>query len=132
MSTRGEHIYTCRGCSKRDICGDCIRTYCFECEQIIRANHPGDICPCRDCADQRLQDELSNLKSTEIVKLSGKFARLESYLLQRIEQRRGNLRLWESGHLTPTEPDEEERAAVMRELRAAMAEAEEALKELRK
>lgn len=41
---------------------------------------------------------------------------------ERIQQHRDNLALWESGYLAPTEPDEEERTAVMRELRAAIAE----------
>src|SRR5689334_18182682 len=33
---RGEHFYTCLGCGVRDTCGDCIRTFCPECERKNR------------------------------------------------------------------------------------------------
>jgi hypothetical protein len=41
---------------------------------------------------------------------------------ERIAQHETNLQLWESGYLTPTEPDPQEREIVQRELRAAIAE----------
>ena len=45
-------------------------------------------------------------------------------IAERLQQHYDNLRLWENGFLTPTEPDPEERAAVVRELKAAIAELE--------
>jgi hypothetical protein len=43
-------------------------------------------------------------------------------IAERLAQHLENLRLWETGYLTPTEPDARERECVMRELRAAIAE----------
>jgi hypothetical protein len=50
--------------------------------------------------------------------------RLIALMRERLDQHRNNLRLWELGALTPTEPDDDERYAVMRELRAAIHELE--------
>jgi len=41
-------------------------------------------------------------------------------LVEKLEQHRENLRLWRNGYLAPTEPDPDEREAVMRELRTAI------------
>ncbi len=41
---------------------------------------------------------------------------------ERLVQHEENLRLWGNGFLNPTEPDEQERSCIMRELRAAIAE----------
>lgn len=41
-------------------------------------------------------------------------------LEERLKQHQDNLKLWENGLLTPTEPDEEERNCVMRELKASI------------
>lgn len=41
---------------------------------------------------------------------------------ERLQQHLDNLALWESGYLDPSEPDEDERACTVRELRAAIAE----------
>ncbi len=49
---------------------------------------------------------------------------LTALIRERRDQHANNLRLWEMGVLTPTEPSPEERAAVMRELRAAIQECE--------
>lgn len=57
---------------------------------------------------------------------------LRRHVRERQEQHRENLRLWKEGTLTPTEPDPEERIAVVRELKASLAELailEEILKE---
>lgn len=59
-------------------------------------------------------------------------ASIRRHLTERLNQHRDNLKLWESGFLTPTEPDEGERDAVMRELRAAIAECEMGLSKLGK
>jgi hypothetical protein len=48
-------------------------------------------------------------------------------LHERLTQHEDNLLLWENGFLTPTEPDENERDAVVRELRAAIYELNYAL-----
>ncbi len=39
---------------------------------------------------------------------------------EKIEQHRTNLGLWQSGFLTPTEPDDEERRITKAELKAAI------------
>ncbi len=52
------------------------------------------------------------------------------YVRERLQQHRENLRLWEQGVLTPTEPDADERAAVKRELRACIRELEHLLERL--
>lgn len=46
----------------------------------------------------------------------------KSHIEARLKQHSDNLHLWLSEALTPTEPEEEERAAVIRELRAAIVE----------
>ena len=45
---------------------------------------------------------------------------LSRYLCERVTQHVDNLRLWRTGFLTPTEPDEQERECVKRELKAAL------------
>ncbi len=50
------------------------------------------------------------------------FLDIRLHVHERLVQHTDNLRLWETGVLTPTEPDEHERNAVIRELRAAIAE----------
>jgi hypothetical protein len=47
---------------------------------------------------------------------------LERMIRARMEQHRENLRLWESGYLTPTEPDPEERWLIKERLRACIQE----------
>lgn len=47
-----------------------------------------------------------------------------------LQQHRDNLELWQSGHLTPTEPDPDEREAVMRELKTAIHEPEWVLEQI--
>lgn len=49
---------------------------------------------------------------------------LKSYVTERISQHYENVRLWRSGFLDPTEPDEHERECVIRELEAAIVELE--------
>lgn len=44
------------------------------------------------------------------------------YISERIAQHTDNLHLWENGYLNPTEPDEQERECVMRELKAVISE----------
>lgn len=46
--------------------------------------------------------------------------RSQGELEEKLEQHRENLRLWETGFLTPTEPDPDERTRIMTELRAAI------------
>jgi hypothetical protein len=50
--------------------------------------------------------------------------RTKAEIYARIKQHVDNLHLWEIGYLDPTEPDPIERACVMRELKAAIAELE--------
>ena len=52
------------------------------------------------------------------------FLEVRLRIAERLDQHRENLRLWEAGILTPTEPDEHERECVARELRACIAELE--------
>lgn len=47
---------------------------------------------------------------------------IAQYLSEKIAQHTDNLHLWENGYLTPTEPDEQERECVMRELKAVISE----------
>ena len=47
--------------------------------------------------------------------------RTRAEMLTKLEQHKENLQLWESGYLAPTEPDADERATIMRELKAAIA-----------
>lgn len=54
----------------------------------------------------------------------GSLSDVRRHVAERHGQHRENLRLWTQGVLTPTEPDPDERAAVIRELRAAIAELE--------
>ena len=56
--------------------------------------------------------------------------KVASVIAERLKQHRDNLHLWQSGFLAPTEPDEDERAAVMRELRAAIFELEHLVERL--
>lgn len=49
---------------------------------------------------------------------------MRNHIDERLKQHRDNLALWSNGFLDPTEPDENERIAVMRELEAAIAELE--------
>lgn len=49
---------------------------------------------------------------------------IQGYIDERIKQHTDNLQLWENGFLAPTEPDESERNAVKRELKAAISELE--------
>jgi len=51
--------------------------------------------------------------------------RVERLVSERLHQHRENLALWESGYLDPTEPYEEERHAIKRELKAAIKALEE-------
>ena len=44
----------------------------------------------------------------------------KEFILERLAQHEENLKLWLNGTLTPTEPSEEERVAVMRELKAVI------------
>ena len=41
-------------------------------------------------------------------------------ITEKLEQHKDNLRLWKNGYLAPTEPDANEREAIMRELKAAI------------
>jgi len=52
------------------------------------------------------------------------FSDIRLHVAKRLAQHLENLELWESGYLDPTEPDPEERDAVVRELKAAIAELE--------
>lgn len=45
----------------------------------------------------------------------------ECVIRDQLSWHRENLRLWENGFLTPTEPDEEERRITVAELKAAIA-----------
>lgn len=47
-------------------------------------------------------------------------AELSQLLLERVDQHKENLRLWQNGFLNPTEPDADERQCVMRELKACL------------
>lgn len=49
---------------------------------------------------------------------------MRNHIDDRLKQHRDNLAMWSNGFLDPTEPDENERNAVMRELEAAIAELE--------
>lgn len=49
---------------------------------------------------------------------------IKRHVEERLKQHRYNLALWNNGTLTPTEPDPGERAAVKRELNAAINELE--------
>jgi hypothetical protein len=46
--------------------------------------------------------------------------RLETVIRERLSQHRENLWLWQTGYLTPTEPDPEERQAVIDRLKVAI------------
>ena len=48
------------------------------------------------------------------------FCDIRLHVMERLAQHTDNLRLWESGYLDPTEPDQVERAAVKERLRAAI------------
>ena len=50
------------------------------------------------------------------------FLDLRLKIWDRLSQHTDNLRLWESGYLNPTEPDEHERECVIRELKACIVE----------
>lgn len=52
------------------------------------------------------------------------FADLEAYINERVAQHQENLRLWENGFLTPTEPDPDERRRIKAELHACISELE--------
>lgn len=52
------------------------------------------------------------------------FCEVRCHIGERLQQHYDNLRLWENGYLAPTEPDEDERRTVVRELKAAIAELE--------
>ena len=49
---------------------------------------------------------------------------IRRYVEERLDQHRENLRLWESGYLDPTEPEEEERTATKLQLKACIYELE--------
>jgi hypothetical protein len=66
--------------------------------------------------------------TADAVPTDGRLNNLLAWVKERLAQHRENLRLWENGFLTPTEPDPQERGCVVRELKAAIAELE-ALKE---
>lgn len=53
---------------------------------------------------------------------------IETLLNERLRQHRENLKLWESGYLTPTEPEEEERWLIKERLKAVILEVEYLLK----
>ena len=64
-------------------------------------------------------DYFSGFKSG--IEANGMLLRLVLKTIQeRISQHEDNLRLWENGHLTPTEPDYEERIMVMERLKASI------------
>ena len=75
---------------------------------------PNPICPwCRKRKYRGSKEELARI----LVSVNG-------HVVRRIAQHTANLDLWESGYLSPTEPDPSERESVMRELKAAINELE--------
>ena len=52
------------------------------------------------------------------------FLEVRCRIAERLQQHYDNLKLWENGYLNPTEPDEQERECVQRELKACIAELE--------
>lgn len=71
----GVHAYTCYGCGKSDLCGDCIRSYCYECEEAMRDVHPGATCPCFECrlavliAESEAEENNSSTNGTNVQKV---------------------------------------------------------------
>jgi len=57
-----------------------------------------------------------------VVNAADVLAAIVRHVRERLQQHERALALWEKGFLTPTEPDASERDAVVRELRAAIAE----------
>ena len=64
------------------------------------------------------------IEMTHSNKLKFVVSDLNRHIKERLTMHRDNLRLWQNGVLTPTEPDEEERTAVMRGLMGAINELE--------
>jgi hypothetical protein len=58
--------------------------------------------------DEALMSELIGLRA------------MRDEIVSRIKQHEDNLEQWQSGYLTPTEPDAEERQAVMERLKVAI------------
>lgn len=76
---RSQHFYSCLACGKQDSCGDCIPTYCSDCEAKIRHAHHGvmprffpsaaDDCPCSDCRSRRADHSIIEKLIAEIKRL---------------------------------------------------------------
>lgn len=77
---------------------------------------------CINCGHDASVHSEDRCKQCDCIGLAtlGKRLRSKAELLEKLEQHRENVRLWTGGFLAQTEPDPDERAAILRELKAAI------------